>query len=86
MSVPFVCGMKKYAKHKVMPADRPSNTALQRENETYLSMMIRMREEQDKGMFKPVPLPEMKPLMPLLSSSTSDAPEYTPWKTPSTTY
>lgn len=74
----FVCGMRKFDKHKTFAADRPSNQALYQENQKSLSELMKQREQQDKGSFIPI-----QAVMPILS--TNDMPTiYTPWKTPST--
>ena len=74
----FVCGMRKFDKHKTFAADRPSNQALYQENQKSLSELMKQREQQDKGSFTPI-----QTVMPILS--TNDMPTiYTPWKTPST--
>ena len=83
MSGPFICGMRRFDKHKTFEADRPSNPALYQENQKSLSDLIKQREQQDKGAFTPIVMSTVKPTVP--SSSTNDsAPIYTPWKTPST--
>ena len=74
----FVCGMRKFDKHKTFAADRPSNQALYQENQKSLSELMKQREQQDNGSFTPI-----HAVMPILS--TNDIPTiYTPWKTPST--
>jgi hypothetical protein len=78
MSGPFVCGMRKFDKHKMMTPDRPSNNALYQENQKSLSELMRMREEQDKGSYMPIIAPT-----PILPSTTTSNTTYTPWKTPS---
>jgi hypothetical protein len=77
MSGPFVCGMRKFDKHKMMAADRPSNNALYQENQKSLSDLIKQREQQDKGMYVPIIVPIQPPVI-------TTNPSYTPWKTPST--
>jgi hypothetical protein len=73
----FVCGMRKFDKHKTFAADRPSNPALYQENQKSLSDLMKQREQQDKGSFTPI---QATPIL-----STNDMPTiYTPWKTPST--
>lgn len=80
MSGPFVCGMRKFDKHKMMASDRPSNNALYQENQKSLSELMRLREEQDKGVYVPVIVPT--PIKP--STTPVSTIMYTPWKTPST--
>jgi hypothetical protein len=79
MSGPFVCGMRKFDKHKMMTPERPSNNALYQENQKSLSELIRMREEQDKGSYTPI-----VSSTPIQSSTVVSNTIYTPWKTPST--
>lgn len=80
MSGPFVCGMRKFDKHKMMTPDRPSNNALYQENQKSLSELMRMREQQDKGSYVPVIVPvTVHPSTTPVSNVV-----YTPWKTPST--
>jgi hypothetical protein len=50
----FVCGMRRFDKHKVSVPDRPT-TASSQETEQRLAEMIRLRELQDKGDFTVVP-------------------------------
>lgn len=79
MSGPFVCGMRKFDKHKMMTPERPSNNALYQENQKSLSELIRLREEQDKGSYTPI-----VSSTPIKSSTVVSNTIYTPWKTPST--
>ena len=80
MSGPFVCGMRKFDKHKMMTSDRPSNQALYQENQKNLSELMRLREEQDKGAYTPIISTNV--VIPI--SSTNDITTiYTPWRTPS---
>jgi hypothetical protein len=69
------CAMRKFDKHTT--ADRPTNTVLQQEHQKSMSELLRLREEQDKGIFQPIELPGMVP-------ATKENGTYTPWKTPST--
>jgi len=81
MSGRFVCGMRRFDKHKVN-TDQPSNPALYQENQKSLSELIRLREEQDRGTFQPIAKDEtqiVKTAMPVQAATV-----YTPWKTPST--
>ena len=80
MSGRFVCGMRRFDKHK-MNTDQPSNPALHQENQKSLSELIRLREEQDRGTFQPIKEESqiVQTVMPV-----KDAAVYTPWKTPST--
>jgi hypothetical protein len=80
MSGPFVCGMRKFDKHKMMTPERPSNNALYQENQKSLSELMQMREQQDKGSYVPVIVPvTVQPSTTPVSNVV-----YTPWKTPST--
>ena len=79
MSGPFVCGMRKFDKHKMMTPDRPSNNALYQENQKSLSELMRLREQQDKGSYTPVIAPAS--VQPSIMTPNTT---YTPWKTPST--
>lgn len=79
MSGPFVCGMRKFDKHKMSAPDRPSNNALYQENQKSLSELMRLREQQDKGSYTPVIAPASVQLSIMTPNTT-----YTPWKTPST--
>ena len=79
MSGPFVCGMRKFDKHKMLASERPSNNALYQENQKSLSELMRLREEQDKGSYTPIIAPA--PIQPSIALSNTT---YTPWKTPST--
>ena len=79
----FVCGMRKFDKHKTFAADRPSNQALYQENQKSLSDLIKQREQQDKGSYTPVITPAF--VQPsIVTVSTNPDVVYTPWKTPST--
>jgi len=81
MSGPFVCGMRKFDKHKMMAPDRPSNNALYQENQKSLSDLIKQREQQDKGAYLPIIAPMT--VQPPITVPVSNV-VYTPWKTPST--
>lgn len=81
MSGRFVCGMRRFDKHKVN-TDQPSNPALHQENQKSLSELIRLREEQDRGTFQPIVKEESQIVQTAMP--VKDAAVYTPWKTPST--
>lgn len=81
MSGRFVCGMRRFDKHKVN-TDQPSNAALHQENQKSLSELIRLREEQDRGTFQPIVKEELQ-VIPTVQP-VKDTVVYTPWKTPST--
>lgn len=55
-SNPFVCGMRKYDQHKIS-TNSPNNPALYRENEKQLEDLLRLRQQQDQGIYSAVPLP-----------------------------
>lgn len=82
MSGPFVCGMRKFDKHKMAASDRPNNNALYQENQKSLNDLIKQREQQDKGSFTLIPhTPYL--LTSTTPSTTNHIVVYTPWKTPS---
>ncbi len=82
MSGPFVCGMRKFDKHKMSAPERPSNNVLYQENQKSLSDLIKQREQQDKGIFTPIPhISQIQPS--IVSPTPNNAIVYTPWKTPS---
>jgi len=89
MSGPFVCGMRKFDKHKMMTSDRPTNPALYQENQKSLNDLIRLREQQDNGVFSSSVITD-RPIFeqPISTQSISTQhvsdQNYTPWKTPST--
>jgi hypothetical protein len=82
MSGRFVCGMRRFDKHKVN-TEQPSNAALHQENQKSLSELIRLREEQDRGTFQPI-IKEETAIVQMVVPVKQDAVVYTPWKTPST--
>lgn len=53
----FTCGARRFDKYKFTTADKPSNTVLHQENQKKLNDLIRLREEQDKGIFQPILTP-----------------------------
>jgi len=71
----FVCGMRKFDKHKMAIPERPTNSALYAEHQKNLNELLKQREQQDNGIFVPIPLNH--------PVSTNDSKEYTPWTTPS---
>ena len=81
MSGRFVCGMRRFDKHK-MNTDQPSNPALHQENQKSLSELLRLREEQDRGTFQPIVKEELQIIPTIIP--VKDTVVYTPWKTPST--
>ena len=70
----FTCGARRFDKYK-FTTDKPSNQVLHQENQKKLSDLLRMREEQDKGIFQPVSL-STAPLMtaPLMTAPLMTAP------------
>ena len=85
MSGRFVCGMRRFDKHKVN-TDQPSNAAVHQENQKSLSELIRLREAQGRGTFQPIVKEEMQIIpkdIPIIQPK-QDTVVYTPWKTPST--
>ena len=82
----FQCGMHRFDKHKVAN-DKPTNLSMHNEQQQKLSELLQLREEQDKGIFVPIPSMTIVPTIPLSSSiSHSSTIMYTPWKTPSSTF
>ena len=76
----FVCGIKRMAKHISFAPDKPTNDGLHTENEKRLSELMRLREQQDKGVFE---APSMF-LAPSGGTGTAfDVPQFTPWISPS---
>lgn len=77
----FVCGIKRMAKHATFAPDKPTNPGLHTENEKRLSELMRLREQQDMGVFE---APSML-LAPVGGAGTTfDVPQFTPWTAPST--
>jgi hypothetical protein len=56
----FSCGSKRFDKYK-FTVEKPSNPVLHTENQQKLNEMLRLREEQDKGIFQPISLPTVSP-------------------------
>jgi len=81
MSVgPFICGMRRFDKHKVAN-DKPNNKELHNEQQQKLSELLRLREEQDKGAFPSVVHNDAV----IVVEPVVEPKIYTPWKTPSST-
>jgi len=78
----FQCGMRRFDKHKVAN-DKPTNVTIHNEQQQKLSELLRLREEQDKGVFVPIQSTPIVLIEPTISPSTI---LYTPWKTPSSTF
>ena len=49
----FVCGIKRFDKHK-QAINHPTNEVLHNEGEKRLLEMIKIREEQNNGVFRPL--------------------------------
>ncbi len=67
----FQCGLKRFQQHSFTP-DKPANQVLHDENQKRLSDLLRLREEQDKGIFHQ----SSTPINPQLENS------YKPWSEP----
>jgi hypothetical protein len=52
MSQPFLCGMRRFDKHKVS-TDRATDSVMQSEQNQRLAEIIKQRELQDQGHFIP---------------------------------
>jgi hypothetical protein len=82
----FVCGIKRMAKHATFAPDKPTNTGLHTENEKRLSELLRLREQQDKGVFEaPTTMLETDNMSSEGGGvgATFAAPQFTPWTAPS---
>jgi hypothetical protein len=81
----FVCGIKRMAKHAVFAPDKPTNAGLHTENEKRLSELLRLREQQDKGVFE-APNTMLDTGMGVGAGgagATFEVPQFTPWTAPS---
>jgi hypothetical protein len=47
----FVCGIKRYEKHKISVIDKPTNNVLYNDNNKKLEQLMTERSLQDKGIF-----------------------------------
>lgn len=65
----FVCGMRRFDKHKVSVPDRPTPSS--QETEQRLAEMMRLRELQDKGVFTAEPSVTSDPSHRTPASKTS---------------
>ena len=74
----FVCGMRKYDQHKIS-ATTSNNPALYRENEKQLEDLLRLRQQQDQGIYSTplIPLPIASTVMSLPSVPISSNPSNT---------
>jgi hypothetical protein len=82
----FQCGITRFQKHS-FTSDKPSNPELHNENQIKLSEMMRMREEQDKGIFQSQPTISKNSISSEIlikeNKSENKDTEYTPWSIPS---
>jgi hypothetical protein len=53
----FSCGIHRFDKYKFSQNDKPANKALHDENENRLKELLKLREQQDYGVFQPVNMP-----------------------------
>ena len=50
----FSCGIHRFDKYKFPQHDKPANKVLHDENEKRLHELLRLREQQEQGIFQPV--------------------------------
>ena len=50
----FSCGIHRFDKYKFSQPDKPANKELHNENEKRLHDLLRLREQQDYGVFSPI--------------------------------
>jgi hypothetical protein len=50
----FTCGIHRFDKYKFSQNDKPANKVLHDENEKRLQDLLRLRDQQDQGVFQPV--------------------------------
>ena len=50
----FSCGVHRFDKYKFPQHDKPANKVLHNENEKRLSELMKLREQQDHGIFQPI--------------------------------
>ena len=62
----FSCGIHRFDKYKFSQNDKPANKALHDENEKKLQELLKLREQQDYGVFQPINVP--LPPSPVISS------------------
>ena len=77
----FSCGIKRFQQASFAP-NRPTNPELHQENESRLSELMRLREEQDKALSFSTPVSTTTtttPNQPFLASSDDSHASYTPW-------
>lgn len=84
----FVCGVRRMAKHTIFTPDKPSNAELHNENTKRLNELMRLREQQDKGVFE-APNVILDGSINSGASGTGigssfEVPQFTPWVAPST--
>lgn len=68
MSQRFVCGMRRFDKHKIS-TDRVTDSVMQSEQDQRLAEMLKQRELQDQGQFSPQ--------LPLYMPAKSHTDQYT---------
>ena len=67
----FSCGIHRFDKYKFSQQDKPANKALHDENEKRLSELLRLREQQDHGVFQPMIAPAAIALLePVVHNTT----------------
>jgi len=59
----FSCGIHRFDKYKFPQNDKPANKVLHDENEKRLSELLKLREQQDQGVFQPVAVPYTIPVI-----------------------
>ena len=53
----FSCGIHRFDKYKFAQNDKPANKELHDENQKKLGELLKLREQQDKGVFQPIIVP-----------------------------
>ncbi len=56
----FVCGIRRYEKHRNNVADKPSNAVLHNENNKLLEELMTQRSLQDRGVFSYPLIPQIQ--------------------------
>lgn len=80
----FVCGIRRMTKHATFTSDKPTNVILHSENTKRLSELMRLREQQDKGVFEaPSIILNDGPNNGTGKENTFGIPQFTPWVSPS---
>ncbi len=65
----FSCGIHRFDKYKFPQHDKPANKVLHDENEKRLRDLMKLREQQDQGIFQPV---TVQPVTPLIMNEKQD--------------